>query len=313
MKVAAAVLIASAPPAGTVVAAGLLLGVFFLIAGITGLMERLARWVPEVVTSGLQIGLGGALGWMGLAQIAESPIFGLALLALLMVLLWLRPSWPVAVIMLALGIGGGVAFGLVPGGPLPSPRPALPALHWPDAQAFIEGAFAIALPQIPLTLTNAILVAAAMGREYYPQARRLDATRLSLTTGIVNLVTAPLAAMPMCHGAGGIAAHHRFGARTGRTPALLAGVLLTLGLVWGEAAIDLFARVPTALLGVLLLVPALDLVRSARPLDWRGWRAALLALVAALALWSPGIAFVGGTVAAIGVERWLGRANEGVR
>lgn len=313
MKVAAAVLIASAPAASTVVAAGLLLGIFFLVAGATGLIDRLARWIPETVTAGLQIGLGGTLGWMALTRIAEEPGFGLSLLSLLGLLLWLRPTWPAALILLALGVAGGLAFGLVPGGPLPPPQPAWPTLHWPDAHAFVEGAFTIALPQIPLTLTNAILVAAVMGREYYPQAQRLDATHLSLTTGTINLVTAPLGAMPMCHGAGGIAAHYRFGARTVLTPALLAGMLLFLGLVWGEATVELFARVPEALLGVLLLVPALDLVRSARPLEWRGWGAALLVLVAGLALWSPGIAFLGGTLAAIGLERCLGTTDKPTR
>lgn len=141
-----------------------------------------------------------------------------------------------------------------------------------------------------------------MGRAYFPQARRLDETRLSLTTGAINLAGAPFGAMPMCHGAGGIAAHHRFGARSGRTPALLAVALLALGLIWGEATLELFARGPGALLGVLLLEPAIELLRSARPLDRRGRDSAL---VAAIALWSPGIAFIAGAAAAISLRRWL--------
>src|SRR3712207_8572781 len=48
----------------------------------------------------------------------------------------------------------------------------------------------------------------------------------SLTSGAMNLLLAPLGAMPMCHGAGGVAAQHRFGARTGLAPVLLGVVLL---------------------------------------------------------------------------------------
>ncbi|MEX2576711.1 MAG: putative sulfate/molybdate transporter [Halofilum sp. (in: g-proteobacteria)] len=299
MKVAAAVLLATTPPVETVVAAGLVLGGFFLVAGASGLIGRIAAWIPETVTAGLQIGLGGTLGWMALTQIAQAPAFGLVLLLAMAALLWLRPQWPVAVILLVGGIGVGVLLGLVPGGTLPMPEPGWPALYWPNPAAFVEGTLTIALPQLPLTLTNAILVMAVMGRECFPQARHLDATHLSLTTGAINLATAPLGALPMCHGAGGAAAHHRFGARTGRAPALLGAILLTLGLVWGEAAVALLARVPTALLGVLLLVPALDLIRTAQPWHWFGWDRMLVLAIAVLAVWSPGIAFLAGLLAAL--------------
>ncbi len=304
MKVAAAVLLASAPPVETVVAAGLLLGPFFLAVGASGLIERIAHWVPGAVTAGLQIGLGVTLAWMALGQMAAAPVFSAGLLAAMVALMWLRPRWPVALIMLAGGIGAGMALGLVPAGSLPPPQPSWPALHWPDPAAFADGALSIALPQLPLTLTNAILVMAVVGRECFPQARRLDATRLSLTTGLVNLASAPMGALPMCHGAGGAAAHHRFGARTGRAPALLAVVLLALGLAWGEAAVALFARVPSALLGVLLLVPAVDLVHAARPLDWSGWDRPMLAAIAAVAIWSPGVAFVTGIALVLALRHW---------
>lgn len=114
MKVAAAVMIAAAPSAEAVVAAGLVLGAFFLIAGATGVIERLAGWVPEAVTAGLQLGLGGALVWLALARIVQAPVFGTALLALLAVLLLLRPAWPAAVIMLVVGIGADSLLGFVP-------------------------------------------------------------------------------------------------------------------------------------------------------------------------------------------------------
>lgn len=311
MKVAAAVLVTAAPAPDTVIAAGLVLAAFFLVAGASGAVERLARLIPAAVTAALQVGLGASLTWLALTRLADTPAFAAALLALLALLLALRPGWPAAVVLLAVGVVGGHALGLVPTGPLPGPEPTLPGLHWPAAGAFLEGTLSIALPQIPLTLTNAILVTAAVGRAYFPRARNLDTTYLALTTGVTNLLAAPLAGMPLCHGAGGVAAHHRYGARTWRAPALLALLLLGLGLGWGEPAAMVLARVPDAALGALLLVPALDLVRAARPLEFAHRERAVVAAGAALAFWSPGIGFLAACAAMLALRRWRKGLNHG--
>ena len=55
--------------------------------------------------------------------------------------------------------------------------------------------------------------------------------RFALSSGFGNLVLAPLGALPMCHGAGGLAAHYRFGARSGTAPLLLGLALLALALL----------------------------------------------------------------------------------
>lgn len=292
MKVAAAVLITAGATPGTVAGAGFVLAAFFLVAGATGLVARIARWVPDVVTAALQTGLGISLAWLACTQIVVTPGLGAALVALAALLLALRPGWPVAIIVLAAGIGAGHLLGLGPRDPVPAPAPDWPALYWPGGADLLRGTLAIALPQIPLTLTNAVLVTAAVGRAHFPRARRLDATPLALTTGAMNLVAAPLAGMPICHGAGGVTAHHRFGARTALAPVIIGVILLGLGLGWGDGAPALLAHVPDATLGALLLVPALDLVRTANPLGFAGRDRILLAAGAAVAVWSPGVAFL---------------------
>src|SRR3712207_5604719 len=89
----------------------------------------------------------------------------------------------------------------------------------------------------------------------------------SLTSGAMNLLLAPLGAMPMCHGAGGVAAQHRFGARTGLAPVLLGTVLLVLALGFAGGAASLFAAIPTGAVGALLLVAGADLALSKRLFD----------------------------------------------
>ena len=69
------------------------------------------------------------------------------------------------------------------------------------------------LPQLPLTLSNAVIVTALVCRDLFPAtAGRASERNLALSTGLANLALAPLGAMPMCHGAGGVQAQHRFGA-----------------------------------------------------------------------------------------------------
>ncbi|GEP03405.1 putative sulfate/molybdate transporter [Methylobacterium oxalidis] len=60
MKAASAVVLIEPMEPGAIAAAGLVLGAFFLLAGVTGLVERLARLVPKTVSAGLQRSLTAA-------------------------------------------------------------------------------------------------------------------------------------------------------------------------------------------------------------------------------------------------------------
>lgn len=292
MKVSAAVLVTAAPELDVVTSAALLLGIVFLLAWASGLVERAAQAIPRLVTAALQAGLGLSLGWLALTQLAVTPAFALGLVALLAALMAWRPGWPATLIVLALGVVLSQSLGLQPTQPLPPPEPGLPTLRAPSWDAMATASLDIVLPQIPLTLTNAILVTAAVGREYFPRARGLTEGRLALTTGLSNLLAAPLGGMPICHGAGGVAAHYRFGARTMLAPAALGLLLVLVGIGWGPSASAWLGHIPEAALGALLLVPAVELLRNARPLDFAPRERVLLAAGAGVALWSPGVAFL---------------------
>jgi MFS superfamily sulfate permease-like transporter len=71
----------------------------------------------------------------------------------------------------------------------------------------------------------------------------------------MNLVAIPFGTLPMCHGSGGIAGEYAFGARTAG-----ANIILGVGYV-GIAllAIELVAVYPTAMLGVILALIAVQL------------------------------------------------------
>jgi MFS superfamily sulfate permease-like transporter len=107
--------------------------------------------------------------------------------------------------------------------------------------------------------------------------------------GAMNLLAVPLGALPMCHGSGGLAGKHAFGARTA-TANVFAGCLYALlALLAG-----LLVAFPMALLGVLLVVVALSLAQTAFASTDR-WL--FVASVGGLAvLTNVGVAFLAGAV-----------------
>lgn len=272
MKAVAALLLTTQMSAGSLIAGGVLIGVILLVLGSTGWINRAARLVPGSVLSGLQLGLGLLLAWMSVGLIATSPMVGLVTLAVLVLLFSLLPTWPAALVGLAVALGLGILIG-APGMPMPETSPQLfPMPHLPSVDEWQQGFSVLVLPQLALTVTNAIVLTALVVGDYFGEhGHRATPARLSVTTGLANLCLVPFGALPMCHGAGGVAAHYRFGARSGLAPVLLGSALLLVALVPG--GLSFIAAVPAAGLGALLLVAAVELgmsrrLRVAKPSCW---------------------------------------------
>ena len=141
----------------------------------------------------------------------------------------------------------------------------LPAFSLPGLDGLRQATLEALLPQLALTLTNATVITAAIAAEYFPRDRdRITPDRLALSTGAMNLLLAPLGAIPMCHGAGGLVVQHRFGARTGLAPAIFGISCLLLGLLLGPNALLLLALLPMAAVGALLVIAGVDLAITRR-------------------------------------------------
>ncbi|MDX5364205.1 MAG: putative sulfate/molybdate transporter [Pseudazoarcus pumilus] len=264
MKAVSAVLLTSGLTPGEVAMAGLLIGATVLLLGLTGGVAWIARRIPPSVTLGLTLGLGLSMVWLGTTLLMDAPLLGAGALAFAVAAMFVT-----RVPLLALGIGAVLAapwLGLSDAAPtlagfgMSLPQFALPS--WSDLPRALELAV---LPQIPLTLSNAIIVTAAVSASlFHEQAARASERNLALSTGLGNLLLAPLGAMPMCHGAGGVVAQHRFGARSCCAPVLLGAVLLASALFAGESAAALLAAFPLPVAGSLLVVAGADLAFSKR-------------------------------------------------
>ena len=266
MKAVSAVILTDGLQPGEVAAAGIILGIVLVVLGITGWIGRLARAIPQSVSAGLQLGLGLLMGVLGVKLMFESPWMGFGSL-LLLVLLTRIPRCPAAPIVLGAAIAAGwigqnsevhqIAFGAT------APQLVIPT--WGEVWRSIGIAV---LPQLSLTLTNAVIVTASLARELFPaNGGRASERNLSLSSGIANVLLSPFGAMPMCHGAGGLQAQYRFGARTGLAPIILGIAVLIFAIGFADHAAALLGIIPAAAVGALLILAGADLAISRRLFD----------------------------------------------
>lgn len=266
MKVIAAIVIATEISPQAVAAGGLLIGIILILLAVSGSIGALARWIPQTVISGVQLGVGLHLLLAGIRLVSSSWYIGAAALAVLLALQLTRFRPVAALVVLfaaalwALRQPGGMPP-LTPGFYLP--EITLP--DWPDAWTALQS---LAVPQLPLTLTNAVLAPAAIALSLFPEAgARITARRLALSSGLLNTLLSPLGAFPMCHGAGGLLVQYKFGACTGLAPALFGMACLALGLLFGPDAMQLLGILPLAAVGALLVVAGGELAVSRRLFD----------------------------------------------
>jgi MFS superfamily sulfate permease-like transporter len=267
MKAVSAVILTGGLRPGEVAAAGIMIGVILLVLGITSWIGRLARVIPQSVSAGLQLGLGLLMGVLGLKLMLATPWIGFPALAALFLLTRI-PRCPAAPIVLAAAaIVGWATTGstISPDITFAANLPHLVIPTWPEVWRSLEIAV---IPPLSLTLTNAVIVTASLSRELFPASGDIASERnLALSSGLANVLLCPFGAMPMCHGAGGLQAQYRFGARTGLAPIIFGIVVLGLAVGFADHAAALLAVIPIGAVGALLILAGTDLAISRRLFD----------------------------------------------
>jgi hypothetical protein len=302
LKVVAALAVAGHLRAQLVWAAGLVIAVSMLVLQLLGLVAWLGRRIPMVVIRGLQLALGIKLailalgtmipseGWAGLGVSIASVLLFLALRG--------QRRVPPGLVILLLGAGYALARH-----PTLLADAAPPRLTWPAMARFElsdlwQGLVLLALPQLPLSLANSIYATERTVGDLFPH-RRVTASAIALTYALMNLLAPLTGGVPVCHGAGGVAGHYAFGARTGGSVILCGSVFVLVGLLASDGFGQLVQILPLPTLGVLLGFEALALAKLATDVPRRALPlllAAGTALVAVVAPYGFGIALVGGTV-----------------
>src|SRR5205814_6147517 len=119
------------------------------------------------------------------------------------------------------------------------------------------------LPQIPLTTLNSVIAVCALSVDLFPE-RPATPRRVAVSVGLMNLAGAWFGAMPMCHGAGGLAGQYRFGARTNGSILFLGAAKMLVAVLFGSSLMALCRSFPASVLGVMLAFSGLELPLVAR-------------------------------------------------
>ena len=291
-----------------VIGAGLTTGLLWLFLAVTGLGRRAAGWIPRAALLGVIMGLGFSFMLEGIRMMSANVWVAAPLLALTLLLLG-RPRVPAMLVLLALGVL--VALIQQPDlarelGAL-EPEFRLPALAWGSLSMddLWIGFVMLALPQLPLTFGNAFIAITEENNRLFPD-RPVTERSVAFSTGVMNLGASLIGGIPMCHGAGGMAGHVRFGARTGGSSIILGVVLLGAGLFLSTSIVTIFRMFPPSVLGVILFLAGLQLALGSRDAGAERADRFIVLATAAFAIWNVGVAVLFGILAHQASQRgWL--------
>jgi SulP family sulfate permease len=297
MKVIGAYSIATAMTASQITASGYLIAMVLLIIGATGAITVIGRYIPKSVIRGVQLSTGTLLMVEGikfmlgttrlqiLRQAAE-PYLNVANLGpvpvgiiigmvggVLTLLLLDNKKFPAGLVVVFGGITLGLIFGIREGLDRINPGihlPRLLPLGWPTKADFTFALFALVLPQIPMTLGNAVIAYADLSKDYFADgSQKVTYKSACISMALANFVSASIGGMPLCHGAGGLAAHYRFGARTAGSNLMIGAIFVILAIVLGNQSLAVIYLIPLSVLGILLLFAGSQLALTIMDLNNR--------------------------------------------
>ena len=110
----------------------------------------------------------------------------------------------------------------------------------------------------------------------------------------------------MCHGAGGMAGHIRFGARTGGALVILGVIVLSMGLFLSDSVSLLFQFFPRPILGVILVFAGIELALVIKDIKLQRQNLFVLIVTAGAAMWNMGVAYLAGLLLYYALQRrWI--------
>ena len=297
MKVIGAYAIATSMSANQILASSLLMGFFLLIIGITGAIDVIRKITPKSVIRGVQLSTGAllisggikfmigtskfqtlqnavepSLAFQSIGFLPISLVIG-CITGIIALLLLDNRKFPAGLIIVAGGLITGLALGArmdLGNGGIGFHLPEILPFGFPGRVDFTFALFALVLPQLPMTLGNAVLAYTDLSKEYFGEkSARVTNRKVCVSMALANFFSFFLGGMPLCHGAGGLAAHYRFGARTAGSNLMIGLIFVALAILLGNNIVNFFNLLPMSILGVLLLFAGVQLALTIMDLDSR--------------------------------------------
>jgi sulfate permease, SulP family len=297
MKVIGAYAIVTALTPSQILASSLLMGVFLLIIGLTGAIETIKKYTPRSVIRGIQLSTGALLISGGIKfiignssfqalQNAAEPYLAVQSIGpvqigivigliggLVTFLLLDNKKIPAGLVVVLGGLLTGFALGArldLSGSSIGFNIPEIFPFPFPGKADYTFALFALVLPQLPMTMGNAVLAYTDLSRDYFgDRSSKVSNRKVCISMAAANFLSFCLGGMPLCHGAGGLAAHYRFGARTAGSNLMIGIILLTLALILGNKIVNFLNLMPMAILGILLVFAGAQLTLTIMDLESR--------------------------------------------
>lgn len=293
---------------GMIWGSGIFTGIFWLLMGLTGAVTWIEKITAKPVVRGIMLGLGLSFIVEGLGMMRTQPLFAIGGAVITLLLLGNR-RFPAILALLVYGII--VAFIHNPGLPgdlsgisvrLRWPEIGLPRFSWSEMAA---GFLLLGLPQAPLTLGNAVIGTVAENNQHFPD-KPVTAKAISIDHGVMNMISPFLGGIPVCHGAGGMAGHIRFGARTGGSLVILGLIILFAGLFLSDSILLILQVFPRSVLGVIMLFAGVELSLVIKDLELKKENLFVLIITTGTAMWNMGAAYLAGLALYHAIERkWI--------
>ena len=272
LKAVATLVIAGNIAGSVIYGGGLAIGIIMLFLTITGLIKKLSTFIPKAVIRGIQMGLGLMLANIALKNyiVEGSGVmeYGLVIVAFTIALVLLgNRKYPPALFIIGLGILYALFFQIEnPTTLFSSVKMEIPNFHIPKWDDIATGFLILALPQIPLSIGNSILASDQLAKDLYPE-KKITVSKIAFTYSLMNIISPFFSGIPVCHGSGGMAGHHSFGARTGGSVLIYGAFFLILGLFFSHSFDQIVKIFPMQILGVILFFEAITLVFLVRDIQ----------------------------------------------
>ncbi|MFB0519277.1 MAG: putative sulfate/molybdate transporter, partial [Acidobacteriota bacterium] len=181
MKAIGALVIAGGMSSGEIAASGIIVGILFFALGISKGMKFIQEKVPQSVIRGIQLGLALLLIKTSINFVVGDYILAIICIGIIVLFLMANKFGKIpdvsSICILLIGIIVGFSLYGIPRIRIIS----MPNLIIPTLQDFLKGGWLLAIPQIPLTITNAILATALLMQDLVH--REVDPDKLSVTIG----------------------------------------------------------------------------------------------------------------------------------
>lgn len=281
MKAISSYAIATSVSASQVSGAAALTCLFLFFIGISGSINFIGKIIPKSVIRGIQLSTGTLLMMQGIRLIVGlspqqlnagtgEPFFNIShfgpvpigilfgiIGALTVFILVQSKKYPAALVLIAGGFITGLLFakpGILADVGFGFQLPEFLPFGLPTQPDLVIAFFVLVIPQLPMTIGNAIIANTDLSKEYFGErSHKVTYKSTTLSMAFANGVSFLLGGIPLCHGAGGLAAHYKFGARTGGSNIIIGGLFLCIALFLGQHALSLIHLLPFSILGVLLV------------------------------------------------------------